>query len=67
MTIVTGQTLDKQNLPHFRKKLRAPELQTDIEKVLAYIEHCLMLNRVLTAQQDDGMRRVLHNSKNKYK
>ena len=40
MTILTEQTLDKQNLISFRKKLRATELQAHAEKMLAYVEQC---------------------------
>ena len=38
MTILTKQTLDKQSLISFRKKLRATELQAHVEKMLAYVE-----------------------------
>ena len=40
MTIETGQTLHKENLISFRKKLTTPELQVQMEKMLAYAESC---------------------------
>lgn len=38
MTILTGQTLDRENLITFRKKLRAADLQAYAEKIVAYAE-----------------------------